>query len=129
MCRENNNLSIRYLIDADPRGSMGLGGVQGGGGVTPGNFVTAIDPKTAKVAWRHPLTGGGGNGHVDDRWPAGLRRRRRRQPRRLRRGNRQRHCGTPGSATSPNAPQTYMLDGKQYVLASAGDALVAFVLH
>ena len=32
---ENNNLSIAYLIDADPRGSMGLGGVQGGGGVTP----------------------------------------------------------------------------------------------
>jgi alcohol dehydrogenase (cytochrome c) len=28
-----------------------------------------------------------------------------------------------------NAPQTYMLDGKQYVLASAGDALVAFVLN
>ena len=41
--------------------------------------------------------------------------------------------GTPlwharlGSVT--NAPQTYMLDGKQYVLASSGDALVAFVLH
>ena len=126
---ENNNLSIRYLIDADPRGSMGLGGVQGGGGVTPGNFVTAIDPKTAKVVWRHPLTGGGGAtgmlttagrlvfagdgaGNLvafdaatgEPLWHARL-----------------------GSVT--NAPQTYMLDGKQYVLASSGDALVAFVLH
>ena len=26
---ENNNLSIRYLIDSDPSGSMGLGRVQG----------------------------------------------------------------------------------------------------
>ena len=125
---ENNSLSIEYLIDADPRGSMGLGGVQGGGGVTPGHFVTAIDPKTAKVVWRHPLTGGGGaTGMLTTAgrlvfagdgagnlvafdaatgkplWHARL-----------------------GSVT--NAPQTYMLDGKQYVLASSGDALVAFVL-
>ena len=117
-----------HLIDPDPRGSMGLGGVQGGGGVTPGNFVTAIDPKTAKVVWRHPLTGGGGaTGMLTTAgrlvfagdgagnlvafdaatgkplWHARL-----------------------GSVT--NAPQTYMLDGKQYVLASSGDALVAFVL-
>jgi alcohol dehydrogenase (cytochrome c) len=126
---ENNNLSIRYLIDEDPRGSMGLGGVQGGGGVNPGNFVTAIDPRTAKVVWRHQLLGqggatgmlatagrlvfagdGAGNLVAFDAakgaplWHARL-----------------------GNVT--NAPQTYMLDGKQYVLASAGDALVAFVLN
>jgi alcohol dehydrogenase (cytochrome c) len=28
-----------------------------------------------------------------------------------------------------NAPQTYTLDGKQYVLAAAGDALFAFALY
>ena len=28
-----------------------------------------------------------------------------------------------------NAPETYMLDGKQYVLAIAGDQLFAFVLN
>ena len=28
-----------------------------------------------------------------------------------------------------NAPQTYMLDGKQYVLVAAGDALFAFALY
>jgi alcohol dehydrogenase (cytochrome c) len=27
-----------------------------------------------------------------------------------------------------NAPQTYMLDGKQYVIAAAGDRLYAFYL-
>ena len=57
---ENNQLSIHYLIDEDPRGSMGLGGTQGGGGVSTGGSVTAVDPVTAKVAWRHALPGGGG---------------------------------------------------------------------
>ena len=28
-----------------------------------------------------------------------------------------------------NAPETYMLDGKQYVLATGGDQLFAFVLN
>jgi alcohol dehydrogenase (cytochrome c) len=28
-----------------------------------------------------------------------------------------------------NAPQTYMLDGKQYILAGAGDMLYAFRLN
>jgi alcohol dehydrogenase (cytochrome c) len=28
-----------------------------------------------------------------------------------------------------NAPETYMLDGKQYVLATGGDQVYAFVLN
>jgi alcohol dehydrogenase (cytochrome c) len=32
-----------------------------------------------------------------------------------------------GSIT--NAPQTYMLDGRQYVIAATGDSLWAFVLN
>src|SRR5690242_6223807 len=108
---------------------MGLGGVQGGGGVSPGNFITAIDPKTVKIAWRHPLPGNGsptgmlttagkllfagdGSGNLIAFDPA---------------------TGKPlwhsRIGVTANAPQTYMLDGKQYVLASAGDALVAFVLN
>ena len=31
--------------------------------------------------------------------------------------------------TTGNAPETYMLDGKQYVLAIGGDQLFAFVLN
>ena len=57
---ENNSLSVRYLIDADPRGSMGLGGTQNGGGVSTGGSITAMDPNTAKIVWRHELPGGGG---------------------------------------------------------------------
>jgi alcohol dehydrogenase (cytochrome c) len=84
---ESNSLSIRYLIDADSRGSMGLGGIQGGGGVSTGGSITAIDPRTAKIAWRHELPGGGGaTGYADDGRAPALRRRRRGQPRRVRSG-------------------------------------------
>ena len=125
---ESNSLSIRYLIDADPRGSMGLGGVQGGGGVSTGGSITAIDPKTAKIAWRHELpSGGGATGMLTT---AG---------RLLFAGDGSGNLVGFDAATGKplwhsrigmvsNAPQTYLLDGKQYVLASAGDALFAFSL-
>jgi alcohol dehydrogenase (cytochrome c) len=124
---ENNQLSIAYLIDADPRGSMGLGGRTMGGGISGGSFITAIDPKTAKIAWRHKLSGGAtgmlttagrllfagdGSGNFVAFDPAN--------------GNPLWHSRT-GSVT--NAPQTYLLDGKQYVLVAAGDALMAYALY
>jgi alcohol dehydrogenase (cytochrome c) len=126
---DNNNLSIRYLIDADPRGSMGLGGVQGGGGVSPGNFITAIDPKTAKIAWRHPLPGNGS--------PTGMLAT---AGKLVFFGDGSGNLVASDAATGKpvwhsrlgvvsNAPQTYVLDGKQYLLAAAGDALVAFVMN
>jgi alcohol dehydrogenase (cytochrome c) len=125
---EANSLSIRYLIDADPRGSMGLGGTQGGGGVSLGASVTAIDPKTAKVVWRHELQGGGATGMLTT---AG---------RLLFAGDGAGNVvafdpanGKPlwhsriGNVS--NAPQTYMLDGKQHLLVAAGDMLAAYALY
>jgi alcohol dehydrogenase (cytochrome c) len=126
---ENNGLSIVYLIDPDPRGSMGLGGRQGSAIGGYGNFITAIDPKTAKVTWRHELPGtGGATGMLTT--AGGL----------LFAGDGAGNLvafdasnGAPlwharlGSVS--NAPQTYTLDGKQYVLAAAGDALYAFALY
>jgi alcohol dehydrogenase (cytochrome c) len=126
---ENNSLSVRYLIDADPRGSMGLGGTQGGGGVSTGGSITAMDPATAKIVWRHELPGGGGAsgmlttagkllfagdgaGNIVAFDPAN---------------------GKPlwhsriGNVS--NAPETYMLDGKQYLLVAAGDMLAAFAIN
>jgi alcohol dehydrogenase (cytochrome c) len=125
---ENNSLGIRYLIDADPRGSMGLGGTAGGGGVSTGGSVTAMDPDTGKIMWRHPLPGGGGatgllttagkllfagdgSGNLVAFDPAN---------------------GSPiwhsriGNVS--NAPETYMLDGRQYVLTAVGDMLAAYAL-
>jgi alcohol dehydrogenase (cytochrome c) len=124
---ENNQLSIAYLIDADPRGSMGLGGRTMGGGISGGSFITAIDPKTAAIAWRHKLYGGAtgllttagrllfagdGSGNFVAFDPAT--------------GNPRWHSRI--GAVS-NAPQTYMLDGRQYVLVAAGDTLMAYALY
>ena len=38
---ENNGLSVSYLMEPDPRGSMGLGGISGGGGVSLGTNIVA----------------------------------------------------------------------------------------
>ena len=125
---ESNSLSIRYLIDDDPRGSMGLGGTQGGGGVSMGGSITAIDPKTAKVAWRHELQGGGATGMLTT---AG---------RLLFAGDGSGNFVAYDPANGKplwhsrigyvsNAAETYLLDGKQYILVAGGDALFAFALQ
>jgi alcohol dehydrogenase (cytochrome c) len=128
---ERNGISVFYLTDPDPRGSMGLGGkdeVNVGNG---GNFLTAIDYKTGKIGWRHryPGNGGGGGGGVLATagklvfaGDAG--------------GNIVAHdalTGTPlwhshiGGVTNP--PITYRIDGRQYVLVATGDQLFAFMLY
>ena len=122
---ENNLLRLSYLIDPDPRGSMGLGGTMNGGGLNYGSYLDAIDYKTGKVAWRHEIgnTGGflttaggllfGGDGDNLVAWdPAN--------------GKPlwHAHIGSAG-----NAPETYMIDGHQYILATGGDQLFAFVMN
>ena len=129
---ENDDFAMYYLTDPDPRGSMGLGGKTEVSVGTLGRYITAIDYKTAKVVWRHkwPGTGqgGGGTGLLTT---AG----------RLLLANDlggnlvvlDPATGTPiwhwhiGGGT--NAPETYLLDGKQYILQAAGDTLYAFVLN
>jgi alcohol dehydrogenase (cytochrome c) len=125
---ESNSLSVRYLIDPDPRGSMGLGGIQGGGGVSTGASITAMDATTAKIAWRHELPGGGATGMLTT---AG---------RLLFAGDGAGNLVALDVATGKslwhsrignvsNAPETYTLDGKQYLLVAAGDMLAAFALY
>ena len=53
----SNGFSIYYLTDPDPRGSMGLGGKEEVSVGSAGNFLTAIDPTTGKIAWRRPFPG------------------------------------------------------------------------
>jgi alcohol dehydrogenase (cytochrome c) len=126
---EQDEYSLFYLTDLDPRGSMGLGGkeeVQVGSG---GSFLTAIDYRTGEVVWRRPYYGQGGGGGLLTTagkllfaGDGG--------------GNLVAHdvaTGKPlwnthiGQVTNP--PQTYMLDGHQYLIAAAGDTLWSFVLY
>jgi alcohol dehydrogenase (cytochrome c) len=122
---ERNSLRIMYLIDPDPRGSQGLGGTMGGGNASYGTYIDAIDYRTGEVIWRHEVAssagllstaGGllfGGDGPNLVAYEA--------------------KTGKPlwhaSIGTADNAPETYLLDGKQYVLATGGDQLFAFVLN
>jgi alcohol dehydrogenase (cytochrome c) len=122
---EQNSLRIDYLMDPDPRGSMGLGGTGGGAGFNWGTFIDAIDYTTGKVKWRHEVSGSvgllstaGGVMFLSDAqslvaWEA--------------------KTGTPlwhsqiGGLSSP--PETFMLDGKQVVLATGAAGLYMFQLN
>jgi len=126
---EGNGYSIFYLTDVDPRGSMGLGGKEEAGVGSGGSFLTAIDYQTGQVAWRHPFYGNGGGGGLlatagkllfaaDGA------------------GNLVAYDAAAGKplwntriGNVTNAPQTYMLDGRQYLIAATGDTLWSFVLY
>jgi alcohol dehydrogenase (cytochrome c) len=97
-----------------------------------GSFLTAIDYKTGKIAWRHRYPGvggaGGGNGILTTAGKlvfAGDVS-----------GNLVAYDAANGKilwharlGQISNAPQTYMIDGKQYLLVAAGDTLYSFYLQ
>jgi alcohol dehydrogenase (cytochrome c) len=130
-----DSYSMYYLTETDPRGAMGLGGKEERGVATPGTFLTAMDPQTGKIAWRHRYEnssawGGTNVGH-------GL----------LVTAGKLLFAGDPAGnfvAYNPangdplwhtrlgeisNSPETYLLNGKQYVLIAAVDMLYAFALN
>jgi alcohol dehydrogenase (cytochrome c) len=123
---EQNGLHIDYLMEPDPRGSMGLGGTSGGASFSFGSDLDAIDYKTGKVKWRHDLTeaavgetstaGGvlflsnsGGIEALDAATGRAL------------------WHSEIGPLSSP--PETFLLDGKQHVLATGASGLYMFVLN
>ena len=127
---ESNQFSIFYLLDTDPRGSMGLGGHEESRAGSGGSFLTAIDYKTGQAAWRHKYEGGAGGGGGVLTTAGGL----------VFAGDgggnivaHDASTGVPlwhskiGDVTNP--PQTYLIDGRQYLLVAAGDTLFAFVMY
>ena len=127
-----DSYAMYYLTETDPRGAMGLGGKEELALGTTQSYISAIDYKTGKTVWKHvyPTLGGGlGSGMLTT---AG---------RLLFAGDVAGNIvaydagnGKPlwhsylGSNVS-NAPETYALDGHQYVLVGAGDTLYSFMLY
>lgn len=125
--QEHNGINMLYLTDPDPRGSMGLGGKSVYGLGSLGDFLTAIDYRTGKVAWRHRFPGGGGGGLLTTAGGLvfsgdGS-------------GNFAAFDATNGKplwhsriSNISNAPQTYLVGGRQQLLVAVGDTLYAFML-
>ncbi len=128
---QNDSYAMYYLTETDPRGAMGLGGKEEQGVGSTGAYLTAIDYKTGKIAWRHKYPGTGGGGSNGLLTTAG----------KLLFGG---DLGGNIVAYDPadgkilwhshigqvsNAPETYMLDGHQYLLVAAGDTLFSFMLY
>jgi len=127
-----DSYAMYYLTETDPRGAMGLGGKEEVSLGTVRSYISAIDYKTGKTAWKHvyPTVGGGlGNGMLTT---AG----------RLLfagdvAGNLVAYDAADGKPLwhsylkniVTNAPETYSIDGHQYVLTAAGDTLYAFALY
>jgi len=127
-----DSYAMYYLTETDPRGAMGLGGKEEVALGTLRSYISAIDYKTGKTVWKHvyPSIGGTlGSGMLTTAgkllfagdvagnivaydvangkplWHAYL-----------------------GSQVS-NAPETYALDGHQYLLVAAGDTVYSFTLY
>ena len=117
---------IYYIYDPSDN-PMGWGGTDRGGWSE--SMIQAIDYKTGKIRWTHPWEGNARSGLVSTA------------------GN-VLFAGGPSSdlvaldatngralwhsilnGTITNGPITYELDGRQYVVAAAGDILWAFVLN
>ena len=119
--------SMFYLTDTDPH-PEGYGAAEKNSGGL-GSTLRALDYTTGKTVWRHDYPGGGalsgllttagkllfsGDGaqHLIAFDPAS--------------GKILWHAGLGSNVSS--APETYMLDGKQYLLVGAGDSLYSFGL-
>ena len=128
--QENNGFNLLYLTDPDPRGSMGLGGkdrIDVGSG---GDAFSAIDYRTGEKVWRHPWPVGGGGGAGVLTTAGGL----------VFTGDGSGNFVAFDAATGDllwhtrignisNAPQTYLVDGKQHLLIAVNERLFAFAIY
>jgi len=126
-----DSYAMYYLTTTDKRGSMGLGGKDEQSLGSMGSYITAMDYKTGKVAWQHRFPGVANYGV---------------QPGFLTTAGKLLFAGDPGgnfvaydvANGNPlwhsrigvtNAPETYLLDGHQYILVAAGDSVYSYRLN
>jgi len=123
--------AMYYTAETDPRGAMGLGGKEEVTLGSKGSYMVALDYKTGKPAWKHRYPGlgaGSANGLLTT--AGGL----------LFGGDVSGNLVSYDARTGQilwhaklgavsNAPQTYMLDGRQYLLVASGDTLFAFAVN
>jgi alcohol dehydrogenase (cytochrome c) len=124
--------SIFFRTEPDVKAMQGLNGVQEQEAGSMGEFITAIDYKSGKVVWRHRQVSAGDEGGVTGLTTtagkllfggdAG--------------GNLVAYDPANGKplwhthlGQVSNAVETYMLDGRQYILQASGDSLYAFALN
>jgi alcohol dehydrogenase (cytochrome c) len=128
------NYAMYYLTELDPRGAMGLGGKEEVGVGGGGTYISAIDYRTGKTVWKHRFRTAGGDarggpgllvtagrllfgGDVSGNFiafdPAN--------------GRPVWHARLAGNVS--NAPETYLVGGRQHVLIAAGDTLYSFALY
>jgi alcohol dehydrogenase (cytochrome c) len=131
--QRNESFSIYYITDPDPKEAQGFGGAQEQMLGSLGRYLTAIDYKTGKIIWEHPYPeslspGGGVAGLLSTAGkllfaPDAA-------------GNLVAYDPANGKilwhthlGQVSNAPETYLLDGRQYILSAAGDSIYAFALN
>ena len=127
-----DSYAMYYLTETDPRGAMGLGGKEEVALGTLRSYISAIDYKTGKTVWKHVYPSIGGTLGSGMLTTAG---------KLLFAGDVAGNIvaydvanGRPlwhsylGTQVS-NAPETYALDGHQYLLVAAGDTVYSFTLY
>jgi alcohol dehydrogenase (cytochrome c) len=126
-----DSYAMYYLTETDPRGAMGLGGKEEVAVASLGSHLVAIDYKTGRTVWNHEYPNAGGPNLSGLLTTAG---------RLLFGGDNAGNLIAFDPANGKilwhsrigqisNAPETYMLDGHQYLLVAAGDTLFAFTLY
>jgi alcohol dehydrogenase (cytochrome c) len=126
-----DSYAMYYLSTTDPRGAMGLGGKEELSLGAMGSYLTAVDYKTGEIAWKHRYPGVANYGIQNGILATA--------------GNLvfagdpsgdlvayDSAKGTPlwhSRVGVSNAPETYLLDGHQYVLVGAADMVYAFRLN
>ena len=118
---ESNGFNILYLTDPDPRGSMGLGGKRFYVTGFESNAIQGIDYRTGKPSWRHEWPTGAGIGSGMLTTATGL----------LFTGDGSGNFVAMDAASGEllwhtrignisNAPQTYEVNGRQYLTGGRG---------